>query len=244
MFFLSQIVEAMLWPANVLIILLVIGVGLLWSGKRSAGRVLVTLATGLLAVFLVFPLDQWLARPLESSFAGPQPAPRHVDGILILSGDFRRVVQSGTIARLYPDARIVYTGGPGILTPTEQPSDYARAYFKGIGINLARLKAETRAEDTWQNLVYSKALVKPKKGETWVLITSAVHMPRAMGVARHLGWTVVPWPVTYISDTDGGTYWRFDIITNLYNTGSVMHEYAALVVYRLRGHTDELFPTR
>jgi uncharacterized SAM-binding protein YcdF (DUF218 family) len=54
---------------------------------------------------------------------------------------------------------------------------------------------EDKSRNTWENAVFTHDLVKPKKGEAWLLVTSAWHMPRSAGIFRRIGFDVVPYPV-------------------------------------------------
>jgi uncharacterized SAM-binding protein YcdF (DUF218 family) len=61
---------------------------------------------------------------------------------------------------------------------------------------------EANSRDTWENAVFTRDLVKPKPGETWLLVTSAWHMPRSVGIFRRLGFDVIPYPVAYRTFSD------------------------------------------
>ena len=71
----------------------------------------------------------------------------------------------------------------------------ARQLWTGMGVPPERMLFETAARNTHENAVLAHALAKPRPGETWLLVTSASHMPRSVGVFRRAGWDVVPWPV-------------------------------------------------
>ena len=87
----------------------------------------------------------------------------------------------------------------------------------------------------------SAALLKPKPSERWLLITSALHMPRAVGCFRAAGFQVQPYPLD-----------RFAVLHSfrsyaagssaLLNLDVVSKEWIGLIAYRLMGKTDALFP--
>jgi len=182
--------------------------------RRKLARGLVAGTALFLAAFYLLPLDDMLARPLESKYARPV-LPAHVDGIVVLSGGVKpyifasrgvmadnatvmRMIAGADLARRYPMARFVFSGTSGVgarmrdaeFTSVEQ-------FFRSLGVAPGRTIYERASLDTVQNLRFTKQLVNPKPGETWVLVTSAMHMPRAMAVANGLGWKMLPWPSDY-----------------------------------------------
>jgi len=92
---------------------------------------------------------------------------------------------------------------------------------------------ESHSRNTYENLLFSKAIVEPKPGEVWLLATSAMHMPRAMAIARKLDWPMTPWPSDYLTGPSGGDL--FNVVRNLACIDYVFHEWAGLLAYRLSG---------
>lgn len=257
-FVLSKIFWAIVAPGNLLVLMLVVGTLRLGRRRRGRGSPLLTTATiGLLAI-AVLPIGQWLAMPLESRF--PVPAlPEHVDGIVVLGGAVEpgitqahgqvalndaaeRMLEALTLARRYPDAPIVVTGGNATLLPRERPSEAAvmRDLLVGQGIDAARIRLEERARNTYENAVFSRELVEPRVGQVWLLVTSASHMARAVGCFRHLDWPVVAYPVDY--RTDSSPRAGFLLAEHLALLDLIVKEWVGLVAYRILGHTDELLP--
>jgi uncharacterized SAM-binding protein YcdF (DUF218 family) len=204
-FLLSKLLWGVLAPGNFLLLLLV--AGLAW-------RRILYVVVPLLVALAVLPLAAWLALPLENRYPMPVP-PEHVDGIVVLGGAIdgplsaargqpvigeaaERLTAALALARRYPNARLLFSGGEGAIFPRKHAeADASIAFFTALDVPRARLIIENRARNTWENAVYSRALAQPKPGETWLLVTSAWHMPRALGCFRKVGWDVLPWPVDY-----------------------------------------------
>jgi uncharacterized SAM-binding protein YcdF (DUF218 family) len=226
------------------------------------GRFLVACATAFLFIVLIAPIDEWLSRPLENRFPRP-PWPAHIDGILVLGGGLHpqmlrlrgvpalersegRVVEGVVASRHYPDAKLVFSGGSGLLTSEGAEADVAGAIFQGLGVDMHHVVLEKQSRDTWENFLDSRALVKPKPGEHWLLVTSALHMPRAMGVAARLGWPMIPWPAYYTTYPHAqglGFSWPVRFTTTARNLEEAVHEWAGLIAYRLAGRTCAWFPS-
>jgi uncharacterized SAM-binding protein YcdF (DUF218 family) len=240
MFVATKIVEMVLQPGNFIVLLFAIGVALCWTRHFRLGRILATIAAIVAVALLLLPVDQWLAHPIESR--GPTTIPAHVDGIVILGGNMANLVEGATVAHRYPNATVVYTGGSVYLFGEDGAADYAAETLRGLGVGRDRLVIERQSQTTYENLLFSKRLLAPKKGQVWLLIASAIHMPRALAVARRLGWPMTPWPSENITDESNQAYWLFSFVKTAYNLGSVLHEYESLVAYRLEDKTDTMFP--
>jgi uncharacterized SAM-binding protein YcdF (DUF218 family) len=237
-------------PSHLLLWLTLATAIALVAGRQRLGRGLAVVTALLFVVFGVLPTGDWLMRQLEDQYPRPAALPAHVDGILDLGGGLgddilaarhapaaalseARLVSTFELARRYPTARVVFSGGWGRYADAA-----AAAYgFAQMGLDPRRLTLESRSRDTFENLVFTRRLVAPKPGEVWVLATSAIQMPRAMAVARRLGWPMIPWPTDYLTRPAGGRSladW-LDVVGNLQRADAALHEDIGLVAYRMRG---------
>ncbi|HKB96442.1 MAG TPA: YdcF family protein, partial [Rhizomicrobium sp.] len=134
-----------------------------------------------------------------------------------------------------PQARLVFSGGSGALggAPFSE-AETARTIFAQMGQDPKQLTLESRSRNTHENFLFSKALVKPKRGEVWLLVTSAMHMPRAMAVARKLDWPMLPWPSDYITAPRGRGD-LFEMNGNLGLMDYAVHEWIGSLAYRISG---------
>jgi uncharacterized SAM-binding protein YcdF (DUF218 family) len=150
------------------------------------------------------------------------------------------------LATRYPTARIVFTGGPRIKPGRaigETQTAVATQIMNSIGIESTRLTFEERSPDTCANASNTYALVRPTPGDIWVVVTSAIHMPRAMACFRAAGWPdVIPQPADYESIVGQWNSGSFQMAKNLELLDAAMHEWVGLAYYRLGGRTLEFLP--
>lgn len=240
--------------------LLAFGVLLLWTRWARLGRGIVTLVVGFIVLAVFVPFGGWAIQTLEHRFP-PVAPPERVDGIVVLGGDFEtniailrdrvspgdrgagRLFAMAELARRYPSAKLVFAGGSGALAQTEYTDARAAAILlRAIGVDVARVLFEDQSRNTWENALNSRALARPKSGENWLLVTSAYHMPRSVGVFRQAGWTVTAYPVDYRTAPRlrfGGAI-SFNKALRLLSLAS--HEWAGLVAYYALGRTNAFFP--
>jgi uncharacterized SAM-binding protein YcdF (DUF218 family) len=249
----SKLLALFVKPSNLIVIAILLGGLLRLMGLRRSSQVVLGTALVALVTFGLLPIGNWLILPLESQFEREMPA--SADGIIILSGavnpaiseshgtlDFtdaaERYHAAGFLAQRYPGARVVVTGGdnaPRVGGHDGRPA--VLQFLEQFGLDGSRLEFESRSHTTYENGLFTKEMIDPQPGETWILVTSAHHMPRAMGVFRALGWKVVPYPVDYRSTRDYtlGLHVYVSVGSRLAKLDVAVNEWIALIVYRLLG---------
>ena len=260
-FFLSKTVGIMLLSANLLIGIGLIGALLLATRFAALGRRLMLVSIALLAICGFSPLGNWLLYPLESRFPPWDASRGPPDGIIVLGGSIDgnlseahggavvrstadRIIATAALAHRYPNARILFTGGSANLVSNDaREADYAGALFESLGVAKARLMMERRSRNTQENAEFSKAMVEPKSGERWLLVTSAFHMPRSVGLFRKAGFDVAPYPVDWRLGGRGDLFAFSSIATEgIGRTEVGLREWLGLIAYRATGKIDELLP--
>jgi uncharacterized SAM-binding protein YcdF (DUF218 family) len=259
-FVLSKTLGVMLLPTNLLVLLSLLGVILLATRFVSLGRKLLVVSILMLAICGFSPLGNLLLYPLENRFPPWDAAHGAPDGIIVLGGPIDpdlsaahdtpvissapdRIVVAAELARKYPNARIVFTGGSAdLISRDAKEANFAIEIFEALGIDKSHLLAEQRSRNTYENAAFSKAIVAPKPGERWLLITSAYHMPRAIGLFRKVGFSVEPYPVDWRVGAGADIFAPSQADVGLARTDLAMREWIGLLAYRLAGRTDALFP--
>jgi uncharacterized SAM-binding protein YcdF (DUF218 family) len=154
-----------------------------------------------------------------------------------------RYTEGAALALRLPHARLVFSGGSGALIATELPeADTAERLFTALGVARSRLTLEDRSRDTFENAVFTKRLIDPKPGERWLLVTSAWHMPRAVGCFRKAGFAVEAWPVDYRTGSRFRLALEGAIYEGLRRLDFISREYAGLTMYYAFGGTSALLP--
>jgi len=211
-------------PGNLLALLALLGMVLLFTRWRRLGRGIIVLLALLMVVIAALPVGDWLLRPLENSA--------------------ERFIAFADLARRYPEAKLVYSGGGLSLDDGRfREADAAREVLQWMGMDIGRVIFERQSRNTFENVADSKELVRPAPGETWILITSAYHMPRAVGLFRAQDWPVVPDPVDYRTGTgemDGGI--DIDFTGHLDLLGLGLKEWIGMLANGLLGHSQSYFP--
>jgi|TARA_B100000315_G_scaffold246003_1_gene272761 uncharacterized SAM-binding protein YcdF (DUF218 family) len=225
-------------------------------------RLIILLATLALLVLAALPLGLMLVGPLEDRFVANPALPDRVDGIVVLGGAAdealslargqlvlgdaaERLLAFVALARRYPAADLIVSrGANGEGLDSDARTAWPAGFFADFGIDPARIRYDGRARNTAENAVFGRKLADPEPGENWVLVTSAWHMPRAMGVFRAAGWPMIPYPVDYRTDGTPGLQLGINLRRAMSLLALGLREWAALGFYRLLGHTEELLPGR
>ena len=262
-FVLAKVLWFVLQPSTLMVGTVIVGTALLRTAYHRLGQWLLIAAIAALLVSGLSPLSDGLIRPLEQRFtrADINRPGAEVAGIVVLGGaeDSRaknelelaalneageRYTETVVLALRFPRSHVVISGGSGALLRREEPeAESAARLLVTLGIAQSRITLESKSRDTCENAAFTARLVKPKPGVRWLLVTSAAHMPRAMGCFRRAGFAIEPWPVDYRAPrTLDLTRWNSSIPEGLRRFDQVAREYAGLLAYYLAGRTDALFP--
>ncbi len=219
---------------------------------------------GIWLAIIVFPVQVLIATPLETRFPQLTTLPEKVDGIIVLGGATdevltalhnqasvnqaaERMTAAVSLARHYPNAKLVFSGGSGLTIRGGleiNESDVAELFFNSLGITESQLTLEGNSRNTYENVLYSKSLVQPKLEEVWLLVTSAYHTPRAVGVFRKHDWQVIPYPVDYRTT---GSFTKRHVALSLGDKLSIIglanKEWVGLLAYWSLGRSEGVFPS-
>jgi len=260
-FYISKLLWFFAAPSNLLVMLVVLG-GILLRTRfaRLGGRLALGGGLALLAIGIL-PISSLILLPLENRFPpapADMPAPT---GIIVLGGAIdpgvstarghtamtdsgERQLEAAALALRYPNAKLVFTGGPNpFLHGSGTEAQFAVSQWGSLGIPVDRVIAESASRNTYENAILTRNLVQPNPGERWLLVTSAFHMPRSMGIFRKAGFPVEAYPVDYRTE---GNLWRLrpmrEVSDGLHRFDLAVREWVGLAGYYFTDKTDALFP--
>lgn len=229
-----------------LLVLLVIGLWRLWA------RVL---ALGAIAALALFPLGAPLLRSLEMQHRANPALPDRIDGIIVLGGGEHttafqlfglpgmnhageRLTAGAALALAHPEARLIFTGGTSDIGGRRDHTVPARmtvALWESLGVDPARIEIEDRSRTTAENARLLHAALAPQPGQSWLLVTSAWHMPRALASFERAGWQgLTPWPVDFRA-AGRGVGLKLDLAEHLDELNLAIKEMVGALAYRLAG---------
>jgi uncharacterized SAM-binding protein YcdF (DUF218 family) len=162
----------------------------------------------------------------------------------VLGSDGDRIIAMAKLAHAYSGARMVYTGGdPSLLGNQAPETDFVPQLLDSLGVPRERVQLESRSRNTAENAAFTKEIVKPRPGERWLLVTSAQHMPRAIGCFRKVGFPVEAYPAGWRTGRNAGPGAPSAFGDALARFDSAAYEWIGLVAYWATGKTSELFPS-
>lgn len=248
----NEALWGLLQPSTLLVLLVVLALAATWLRWLAVAATLLTVFLVIVAAVVLLPVGEWLGAPLETRVAAA-PLPDRADGIVVLGGgvDWRvtrergqlalnaageRIAAAAALAQRYPDARVVVTGSFGdafaddFRTAPTDASLFFGPHFAGRDVRYLGA-----ARSTYEDALLALEAAAPRTGETWLLVTSAWHLPRALGTFRALGWTLLPVPVDFRTTGEVRVAPSWDVAATLADLDRLVREWGAIAVYRREG---------
>lgn len=259
-FILSKLAWGLLSPSNLIVLLMAFGTIQLLRNKISAAKKIFLATASVSLLLLAYPISDYLMYPLETRFSKPAKLPDTVDGIIVLGGGENlklsvawdtaelgnggdRFIAAAVLAKHYTNVPVIFSGGNGLLRfdSTTTGGDIAQIILTAIGIDEKRLIIESQARNTHENFVLLKDKL-PKLDGNYLLVTSAFHMPRSVGIASQQDVNVIPYPVDYYSNKPALRQWEVNLFAHLQVLELAWREWIGLTVYYWTGKTAQWFP--
>lgn len=256
----SKIFWLMFHPISIIAILLIISLIFLLLNFKITGSVVLAIALVSLFIGAYTNLGSQLLRPLEERFPKSAALPEKIDGIIVLGGFIindisenrqitelnsaaDRIVEGIRLARLYPQAKLVISGEGGVYSKGNSEETPIKNLLSSLGFHSENLILENESRNTVENALMSKKAADIQADENWLLVTSAYHMPRSMGVFRNAGINVYAAPTDYKTLSSGS----FGLSSSspddtMSRLSAAMREWIGLLAYYWTGKTNEIFP--
>ena len=256
-FYLSKVLWLIINPFNIFIFITMFTIFLYFIKFRRLSLIIFIINFNFLVFISFLPIGSYLIYNIEKEFHSNIKIPERVDGILILSGatnpilfkeynqislndSAERLVESVMIIRKFEKAKVIFSGGSGFVNRSDLGhSQVAKLFYKKIGVDINKIYFEDKSRNTYENIIYSKSIAKPKKNENWLLITSAFHMKRALLIAEKNKWKLIPFAVDFKNIKEFKLTPNLNLLSNLNSFQNGLHEWLGLVSHYLMGRTDK-----
>lgn len=256
--FLSKLLPLLVYPLGIACLLIGVAIVTLWKRPRVAAVCLAT-ALGVLLLFSNGTFSRWLVRSLEWQHLPAADLPQ-AEAIVVLGGSTRPAIaprpwidvqEAGDrplhAARLYLNHKaphVILSGGriPWGPTATSEADDMAQI-VQAMGVPDAAIIKESRSRNTRENAVNVQKILLQKDIQTILLVTSAIHMPRALKIFEKLGIEAIAAPTDFLTvegdqpsgNMQGSLLDALPQAERLERSTRALKEYLGMVVYRLRG---------
>jgi uncharacterized SAM-binding protein YcdF (DUF218 family) len=259
-FLLSKLFWLLCSPGSLLVLLTLCCFLFVFIKAYKKATVLSIILSVSILLITALPVGDWLLYPLEKRFPPVTRISPPVDGIIVLGGAekirgslvWRQVELNDhaerffafiRLARQFPHAVSVYTGGTGDpLLQEYKGADVAKKLFEEQGLDISTILFESRSRNTYENAVLTQKMIHPDPAQRWVLITSASHMPRALGAFYKTGWNVIAYPVDHDANPEILFRLSWNFSGNLSKLDVAVYEWAGLMAYYLTGKSTQFFP--
>lgn len=260
MFVLSKLFWVFVQPLSLAFLLALAAALLIAIGWRKTACLSAFLAALVLFVTLYTSTGTVALQMLEARYARAAE-PTGLACVIVLGGAFDnetntarggielnqaadRFIETLRLARDHPQSRILISGGDGSISGAyEGEAQAAARFFSAFGISPDRLIGENTSRTTYENSRNAAGLLKAEQLDNCLLITSAFHMTRAVGLFRKAGIGVIAWPTDY--RTSGIAKWSLDFTQpslNVQLATTAAREWLSLTAYYLSGRIDSIFP--
>ena len=253
-FYIAKVANYLLEPLYILSFFLLILIFLLLFTNFK--KLTIFFAKFLLILFLFFgytPLSNFLLNKIED-FIKPSKYPaQQLTGVIILGGPFdleseskernevllnssaERLTKALEIYKKNPRLLILFSGASNKIKPIGwSESDMAKKFFLEQGVRSENLIFENKSRNTFENIIYSKDIIKNNKG-TWGFVTSAYHIPRSYFAFKKQGLVLEPISVDYRTGITSIFWINFDIKKGLENWNIILHEVVGISYYKITG---------
>jgi len=205
----------------------------------------------------IAPIGDWLIQPLEQRIIPPEQIEK-IKGVIVLGGGQyigtvqhspysgygrhgARTIAGLTIAQQH-QVPIYFLGAKELINGQQfNESHVISSLHSKLSLD-APLNIDNGSTNTFDNAMAAKRLIPSVDVNNYLLITTAAHMPRAVGSFQQAGMSPIPYPVNFLAPTASQWFSDSPLTTRLYLIDYAVHEWLGLVQYYALGRSNELFP--
>lgn len=256
-FLLGKALWLILAPSHFLLLILLLGV-ILFKFKPNLSYRLSRSVTIVLLLIALTPVEHLILAPLEHRISAPNSL-RHIDSIVVLGGGQQkkqshqfpysgfgqhtgRMIAAIDLAKQL-NVPLIFVGGQEQATQELYlESTSLKTLVKMADLPSNQVFINDQSNDTYDNATKAKKILAAQQLNHSLLITSAAHMPRALGVFQQQQINITPFPVEYKLSNESHWFSPISLVKKLYLIEYGVHEWLGLAKYYLLGMTPSFFP--
>ena len=254
-FYISRLINWII--LNQILIILLLMIYFMISKNKFIKFYFKVIITSYILFICFIPSGVFMLHSLEKSYIKDEMQINNIDGILVLSGrenirlsdeygqlylggSNHRITESLILQKRFPNAKLIFSGGSGNFFNKNVSDVVANNFYKEFSINYENIIFESKSTNTYENFLYSEKIAIPNKDEKWLLVTSAFHMKRSIGIANKMGWKFIPYPVDFkTSKNFVNEIKNISIIKNITSFQIASREILAMIVYAFMDRTSQ-----
>ncbi|SET01086.1 envelope biogenesis factor ElyC [Thorsellia anophelis] len=225
-FIAKKLISGMLQPLPLLLLFMAIGLLLVWLTRfQKTGKSLLTFSWISLFLISLQPVADSLLLPIETQYTtfdantiklkhpeikyivvlggGHAYHPNWAPSSNILNNSLPRIIEGIRIHKEIPGSKLIFTGGPALNSRTAAQS--AEAVALSIGVQPEEIIRSDTPKDTAQEARAVKDIVGK---DSFILVTSANHLPRAVKAFELEGLSPIPAPANQLAMTNNMPFWE------------------------------------
>jgi len=247
----------LLQPSTLLVLLAVVSLILARAKWYSLSRFALGLAITIVLAVVMLPINDFLGAMLEGQTSPQVGLPESIDGVIVLGGalDWRvtkargqlslngsgeRLAAAAALGQRYPQAELVFTGvfADQLIDNFQTYADPQSLFF-GEAFQDRHLTFIGESGSTYEDALRAIEVLQPKPNASWILVTSALHMPRSLATFQTQGWQLIPYPVDYRTTGKIRFAPSINVASALADLDLIVRELGAYWIYRYMGRIDD-----
>jgi len=241
-----EIFQMFLLPGVFIFVLLISGL-VFFVLRKKIGKILIIAAIIFYYFFSISPVADLVISPLENQYKNKEQRLSDVENIVLLIGGVKKgdlpissklgessLFRTVKAVEIYFQAEhkpTIIISGSDPISSSSRPAEEIAKFIQSFNVSKENILLEEKSKNSYQS---AKEIKKIIGDESFILITSAYHLPRSVYIFRKMGLDPIPVPADFKAEENYNILDFFPDPRNLKKCDLAFHEYFGLLYYHLR----------